>query len=133
LNVAPDAVVTAEALRERNTGALTGVCKATARSTYGVDMISRWKVDGEVEPLGGETMSQVGRRMHDFVYSHALYECEVNDVVLLISHSNAIKSFFNWLGIDIGLNAGSLSQDHLILFDLRASNPSLKFISCGYQ
>ena len=79
-------------LIEKNYGILQGLNKDRVKATYGDAVYDLWHRSYDVGPPGGESLYELGLRVHPFVKQVIGEDLRLGKNVLLVAHGNVIRS-----------------------------------------
>lgn len=92
-------IISSSALKERNYGILTGKTKDELNKLYGALQVQKWRRSYWGRPPEGESLDDVKHRFGYYFNDNIKPLIKQNKNVLIISHSNALRSFFVHLDI----------------------------------
>ena len=79
-------------LIEKNYGILQGLNKDRVKAAYGDEAYNLWHRSYEIGPPGGESLHELGLRVHPFVKQVVGEDLRLGKNVLLVAHGNVIRS-----------------------------------------
>ena len=79
-------------LIEKNYGILQGLNKGRVKAAYGEEAYNLWHRSYDVGPPGGESLYQLGLRVHPFVKQVIGEDLRLGKNVLLVAHGNVVRS-----------------------------------------
>ncbi len=79
-------------LIEKSYGVLQGLNKDRVKAFYGKDVYNLWHRSYEIGPPGGESLCELGLRVHPFVKQVVGEDLRLGKNVLLVAHGNVIRS-----------------------------------------
>ena len=79
-------------LIEKNYGILQGLNKGRVKATYGDEAYNLWHRSYDIGPPGGESLYELGLRVHPFVKQVVGEDLRLGKNVLLVAHGNVIRS-----------------------------------------
>ena len=85
-------LISEPSLMEKNYGILQGLSKDRVKATYGNEIYNLWHRSYEIGPPGGESLYEVGLRVHPFVKQVVGEDLRLGKNVLLVAHGNVIRS-----------------------------------------
>jgi len=92
---------TADALKERNYGDLTGIDKDQARLRWGSAQVQAWRRSYDLAPPGGESLRDTTARVLPYYLHHILPAVMANGPVLVVAHGNSLRALVSALD-DLG-------------------------------
>lgn len=81
-----------EAMKERHYGILQGMNKDEARIRFGDDAVARWRRGFFDRPPSGESLFEVSLRVVPFFETHARYDLERGQNVIIVAHGNSLRA-----------------------------------------
>ena len=79
-------------LIEKNYGILQGLNKDRVKAVYGDEVYNLWHRSYDIGPPGGESLYELGLRVHPFVKRVVGEDLRLGKNVLLVAHGNVIRS-----------------------------------------
>ncbi len=85
-------LISESSLIEKNYGILQGLNKDRVKAVYGDEAYNLWHRSYEIGPPGGESLYELGFRVHPFVKQVVGEDLRLGKNVLLVAHGNVIRS-----------------------------------------
>lgn len=95
-----------QALNERHYGDLQGLNKAETAEKFGEDQVKLWRRSYSVQPPGGESLEDTGKRTLPYFESKILPALERGENVLVSAHGNSLRA--------IVMRLDSLSEQQVV-------------------
>ena len=85
-------LISEPSLIEKNYGILQGLNKDRVKATYGEDVYNLWHRSYDIGPPGGESLYELGLRLHPFFKQVVGEDLRLGKNILLVAHGNVIRS-----------------------------------------
>ena len=92
------------ALNERNYGVLQGLNKCDAMKQYGAEQVQLWRRGYSECPPNGESLQETSRRVLNYYNTSIKPLGKLNNIILIVAHSNSLRVLMNELEQRDGLN-----------------------------
>jgi 2,3-bisphosphoglycerate-dependent phosphoglycerate mutase len=92
-------IKSSSALKERNYGELTGQNREQLKNLFTPEQVSIWRRSYSEKPPNGESLDDVKNRCGSYFDKNILPLLNQNKNILIISHSNTLRSLFVHLNI----------------------------------
>lgn len=92
-------IKSSSALKERNYGELTGQNREQLKNLFTPEQVSIWRRSYYEKPPNGESLDDVKNRCGSYFDKNILPLLDQNKNILIISHSNTLRSLFVHLNI----------------------------------
>ena len=92
-------IKSSSALKERNYGELTGQNREQLKNLFTPEQVSIWRRSYSERPPNGESLDDVKNRCGSYFDKNILPLLDQNKNILIISHSNTLRSLFVHLNI----------------------------------
>ncbi len=92
-------IKSSSALKERNYGELTGQNREQLKNLFTPEQVSIWRRSYSERPPNGESLDDVKNRCGNYFDKNILPLLNQNKNILIISHSNTLRSLFVHLNI----------------------------------
>ena len=81
-----------QALNERHYGDLQGLNKAETAEKFGEDQVKLWRRSYSVQPPGGESLEDTGKRTMPYFESKILPALTAGENILISAHGNSLRA-----------------------------------------